>query len=143
MKTVGYVLPETEAEAADIHAELGPAAREVVREVAVSMGFERDEYAERVTGDVVATGRDAIFGSLLVVTTGTREEFAAWRERPPYEGYEVMLEGSDAVDHVAWHASPMAGVLIAATYQDEREAAVATLRRIAWGRLYQDVLVDE
>lgn len=140
METVGYVLPETETEAQEVYDEFGPVAQEVVREIARSMEFNREEYVERVTSSTVETGRDAIFGSLLVVTTGSREDFDAWVAQSPYDSYEVHIEGSDQVDHIAWHTASMVDTIVAATYHDERPAAVATLRRIAWGRVYRPVL---
>lgn len=143
MKTVGYVLPESETEAAEIYEELGPTAQELVREITISAGFDRDEYDARVTSDVVSTARDALFAGLLVVTTGERDAFDEWLSQSPHESYEVDIEGSEHVDHVAWHAAPIAERVIAATYQDEREAAVSTLRRFAWGRVYRDVLTEE
>lgn len=137
MQTAGYVLPETEDEARELYEELGPMAQELTREVALAMDFDRDEYDDRVTSDVVETARDALFGSLLVVTTGEADAFEALCEQAPYVEYDVHLEGSEQVDHVAWHASPFRESIVAATYQDERSAAVSTLRRIAWGRLYR------
>lgn len=140
METVGFVMPETEAEAHELHEYLAAPAREVVREVALAIGLDAEEYTERVTEAVHATGRDALFGSLLVVTTGEREAFERWRERGPYGHFDLHVEGSEHVDHVAWHAAPCVDRMVAATYQDEREAAVATLRRIAWGRVYRPLL---
>ena len=137
MQTEGYVLPETEEEARDLYEQLGPMAQEITREVAIAMEFDRDEYDERVTSDVVETARDALFGSLLVVTTGALDAFDSLCEQAPYVEYDLHLEGNEHVDHVAWHASPFQETIVAATYQDERAAAVATLRRIAWGRLYR------
>lgn len=142
METVGYVAPETAAEAREIYEELGPVAQELVREVAIAMGADREEYDERVTADVIATARDALFGGLLVVTTGERVAFDRWRDHPPYEDYEVEIEGSEHVDSIAWHAAPLEDRIIAATYQAERDAAVATLRRMAWGRIYHDVITE-
>ena len=126
METRGLLAPEDVAAARESYETAGAVARTVVREVARAMSFDREEYDERVTGEVVETARDAVFASLLAVQVADR---AAYHE-----------EGSDAVDRVAWHAFPGAGEAVAATFQDEPDAAVATLRRLAFGRLYRDRL---
>ncbi|WP_290813758.1 DUF5809 family protein [Halovivax sp.] len=135
METQGRFAPETAEEARDRYEAVGPAARTAVREVARAMEFDREEYDERVTGEVVETARDAIFASLLEVTVGSREEYDEWRAS--YDG-EVHEAGHEAVDRVVWHAGPD-GEAVAATFQHEEAAAVATLRRQAFGRLYRKV----
>jgi hypothetical protein len=140
MHTEGIHAPETEAEARDLYEAAGPTAQTVVREVARSMEFDREEYGDRVTSDVVETARDAVFASLLEVSVGDDEEFAAWREAHP--DYEAHVTGSENVSRVVWHPVPFAGVVVAATFENEPEAAVATLRRQAFGRVYRDRLAD-
>ena len=136
METHGRFAPETPTEARELYEAVGPAAQTAVREVARVMEFDHDEYERRVTGDVVETARDAIFASLLEVRVDTREAFDEWREG--YDG-EVVAEGHEAVDHVAWHVGP-SGTAVAATFQHEEEAAVGTLRRIAFGRIYRELV---
>jgi hypothetical protein len=136
MHTTGTFAFESIADARARYEAVGPAAQTVVREVATAMEFDRREYDERVTSEVVETARDALFASLLEVTVGSREEFEDWRES--YDG-EVTTVGHEAVDRVVWHAGPD-GAAVAATFQDEEAAAVATLRRQAFGRLYRDRL---
>jgi hypothetical protein len=136
METEGVFDPETLADAREAYESVGPAARTVVRETATAMDFDRDEYRERVTSDVVETARDALFASLLVVRVGDREMFDAWRADADAD---VTLLGSEAVENVVWHVAP-AGEALAATFQNEREAAVGTCRRQAFGRLYRDRL---
>jgi hypothetical protein len=136
METHGFLAPETEAEARDRYDETGPAAQTVVKETAKAMAFAPDEYDERVTGEVIETARDALFASLLAVRTGTREEFDDWladRDR------EVREEGSENVENVAWHDA-LGETVVAATYQNEQRAAVATLRRQAFGRVYRELM---
>ena len=137
MHTEGTFAPETVEAARERYESLGPTAQVVVREVARAMGFDREEYRDRVTEDVVLTARDALFAGLLEITVGTREEFEAWREG--YDG-EVHVAGNENVDRVAWHAPPFADRAVAATFQNEAAAAVGTLRRQAFGRLYRDEL---
>ncbi|GAB7019273.1 DUF5809 family protein [Halostagnicola sp. A-GB9-2] len=136
MHTTGSFSPDSVADASERYESIGPAAQTVVREVAKAMEFDREEYQERVSSEVVETARDALFASMLSVRVGTREEYTAWLEE--YDG-EVTETGHESVDHVVWHAGPD-GSAVAATFQDEEDAAVATLRRQAFGRLYRDLL---
>ena len=137
METEGVFAPETLADARETYESVGPAAQTLVRETAAAMDFDSEEYRERVTSDVVETARDALFASLLVVHVGDREAFADWRADA---AADVTLLGSEDVDNVVWHVAPFADAAVAATYQDERDAAVATCRRAAFGRLYRDEL---
>ena len=141
MRTEGVFSPETEADAREAFESVGPAAQTVVRETAKSMAFDREEYRERVTGDVVETARDALFASLLVVSVGDREEWDDWQERNP--DYEVHETGAETVERVVWHAAPFAEAAVAATFHEEEDAAIATLRRQAFGRLYRPLLKDD
>ncbi|MFP9192317.1 DUF5809 family protein [Natronosalvus vescus] len=136
MHTVGTFAPDTLEEAREQYDSVGPAAQTVVREVARAMDFDREEYGDRVSSDVVETARDALFASLLTVHVASREEYDEWRDG--YDG-EVIEAGSEHVDNVAWHAGP-ADEAVAATFQEQEEAAIATLRRQAFGRLYREQL---
>ncbi|PSP84785.1 hypothetical protein BRC83_04925 [Halobacteriales archaeon QS_1_68_17] len=140
METEGLLSPATEREAREHYEALGPAAQVLVREVARAMEFDREEYDRRVTSGVVETARDVLFASLLSVRVGTREEFEEWcADNPDYERREA---GSEHVDYVVWHAAPAAEVVAAATFQDERDAAVGTLRRQAFGRVYRGIVTE-
>lgn len=140
MHTEGEFAPGSWAEARTRYDILGPAAQVVVREIARAMDFDRSEYDRRVTTDVVETARHALFASLLAVRVGTAEEFADWREDLDYE---LRVAGSDTVDNVAWHDAPFAETAVAATFQNEPEAAVGTLRRMAFNRIYREELCGE
>lgn len=138
MDTEGEYAPATAEAARERYEQLGPTAQVVVKEVAKAMGMGADEYDRRVTSDVVETARDALFASRLSVRVGTREEYETWLDdHPDYDVHEV---GSEHVDSVVWHAAPAAGTVVAATFQDERRAAVGTLRRQAFGRVYRDLV---
>ncbi|PSP25867.1 hypothetical protein BRC64_12850 [Halobacteriales archaeon QH_10_67_22] len=138
MDTEGEYAPATAAAARERYDALGPTAQVVVKEVAKAMEMDADEYDERVTGDVIETARDALFASSLRVHVGTRAEYEAWLEDHP--DHDVQVVGSEHVDNVVWHVAPAAGTVVAATFQDERRAAVGTLRRQAFGRVYRDLL---
>lgn len=132
MDTTGHLAPADPGAAREAYEELAEPAKVVATEVATAVGVE--DLRERVTTEVVVTARDALFASILTVQVGTREEYRAWRE--DFDG-EVHEAGSDNVDNVAWHAFD--GAAVAATFQHERPAAVATLRRQAFNRLYREL----
>lgn len=137
MDVHGFLAPETPDEVREAYEDVGPAAQTVTREVAKAMEFDTEEYGERVTGDVVETARDALFASLLRVQSGTREEFEAWLEGTDYE---VVENGSEDVENVAWHLVPFENTVVTATYQNEPQAARGTLRRIVHGTFYRETL---
>ncbi|UPM43601.1 DUF5809 family protein [Halocatena salina] len=140
MHSEGLFAPSTAGAARQRYEELGPASQTVVREVAKSMAFDREEYDERVTTSVVMTAHDALFASLLEVTVGTREEFDDWCEE---RTYEIELAGSESVDHVVWHPVAFAETVVGATFQSEETAAIGTLRRQAFGRHYRELLRND
>jgi hypothetical protein len=135
METEGVFAPETAAAAREAYDSVGGPAREVVRETAKAMGFDGDEYRDRVTGAVVETARDALFASLLEVHHGTRGAFDDWCDDHP--DLDRQVAGSEDVANVVWHAVPASGVVVAATYQDEPDAAASAVRRQAFGRVYR------
>jgi len=137
METEGAFSPSTVAEAQDRYESLGSTAQVVVKEVAKAMELDADEYERRVTGEVVETARDVLFAESLAVTVGTREEFEAWRAEADHE---VDIIGSEHVEQVAWHAPAFSDHAVAATFHAGRAAAVGTLRRQAFGRLYSEVV---
>jgi hypothetical protein len=135
MDTEGELSPESVDAARSAFDAAGPTAKQVVREAAKAMEFDHEEYHERVTAAVVERARNVLFADRLAVTVGTREEFDAWVDDNP--DYEVTLFGSEDVDRAVWHAAPFAGEVVAATFQNERDAAVGTLRRQAFSRIYR------
>ena len=137
METEGVFAPETREAARRRYEELGTAAGETVRAVTREMNFGSDEYDRRVTDDVRATAQDALFASLLAVQVGSRAEYERFRES--HEG-ELVEVGSEGADRVVWHDPPWGGAAVAATFQNEREAAVTMLRQQAFGRLYSEVV---
>jgi len=137
METEGQFAPTTAAEARDRYDELGSTAQVVVKEVAKAMELDAEAYRERVNSAVIETARDVLFAESLAVTVGTTEEFESWRDDTDHT---VEVIGSETVDNVVWHAPPFADEAVAATFQSERQAAVGTLRRQAFGRIYREVV---
>jgi hypothetical protein len=136
-ETYGTFSPESWATAERRYERLGSTAQVVVRAVTKAMEFDREEYDRRVTADVVETARQALFAETLAVRVADRAAFDSWREE--YTD-EVHVAGSDAVGNVAWHVSAPARTAVAATFENEPEAAVGTVRRMAFDRLYRDRL---
>ncbi|QAY20872.1 DUF5809 family protein [Halorubrum ezzemoulense] len=138
METRGTFAPQTRAEALERYEEVGPVAQVVVREATKAMSFGADEYDERVTPEVIRTARDATFAELLAVHVGEGDEFDAWLVDSEFDEDAVVRIGSDSVDKVVWHPIPFADTVVAATYQEEPDAAASTLRRNAFGRVYRE-----
>ncbi len=138
MQTIGAFAPTTRATALERYEDAGPAARVVVRETTKAMEFDADEYDERVRPEVIETARDAIFAELLAVHVGDRDEFDAWLADSEFTEADVVTLGSDHVDRIAWHPIPFADAVIATTFHEEQAAAVSTLRRNAFGRVYRE-----
>lgn len=134
----GLFAPETADEVREQYEAAGPAAQTVTREITRAMEFSAEEYEDRVTSDVVETARDSLFASLLRVDVGDYEDFEAFCDDHP--DADVVEEGSSDVPRAAWHYAPFADTVVATTFQNEPDAAVATLRRIAFGRVYRDAL---
>jgi len=137
METEGVFAPETHEAIKERYAELEPAAGETVRAAARGMNFDGEEYDSRVTDDVHEAAQDAMFASLLAVRVGDREEYEHWRES--HDG-DLVVAGSEDADRAVWHDPDWTGAAVAATFQTERAAAVATLRRQAFGHLYSEVV---
>ncbi|MES3517178.1 MAG: DUF5809 family protein [Natronomonas sp.] len=135
----GTFSPSSWADARRQYEMLGPAAQTVVKETAKAMEFDREEYDDRIDGTVVETARQALFASLLSVEDGTMDELTAFRES---RSYTVHVAGSDTVERAVWHDAPFAETAVAATFQEEPEAAAATLRRMAFNRIYREELCD-
>jgi len=138
MHTRGTFAPESRADALERYEEVGPVAQVVVRETTKAMEFDADEYDDRVTPEVVRTARDATFAELLAVHVGDEAEFDAWLADSEFDAESVVRIGSDNVDNLVWHPIPFADTVVAATFQDEPDAAASTLRRNAFGRVYRE-----
>ena len=137
MDTEGLFAPATAEAAREQYDAAGPAAQVVVREVAKGLDLDPAAYEARVDADLVLTAREAIFASMLEVHVGTRAEFDDWladRDRA------VTEVGSEHVDGMVWHDAPLVDRVVAATFAEEREAALGTLRRQAFARIYREVV---
>ncbi|HET7323381.1 MAG TPA: DUF5809 family protein [Halococcus sp.] len=138
MHTEGGFSPASEEAVRERSELLGPTAQTVVREVAVAMEFDKTEYDKRVTSEVVERARNALFASLLEVHIGMAEDFEDWQAGHP--NYETHVVGNENVERIVWHVAPFAETAVAATFAHEERAAIETLRRQAFGRIYRESL---
>jgi len=143
MERKGVFAPATVEEARERYDTVGPAAQVVVRETATAMELPPAEYEERVDADVIETARDALFASLLAVRVGDSDEFDEWLAAEGVDDEDLTLVGSEHVERVVWHDAGFTDEVVAATFQAEPDAAVATLRRNAFGRVYADRVKPE
>ncbi len=136
----GTFAPVSWSEAERRYRELASTAQVVVRAVAKAMDFDRETYQQRVHSDVIETARQAIFAESLEVHVADSETFDSWRRAYTHD---VHIAGGDTVGNVAWHVSEPAQTAVAATFENEPEAAVGTVRRMAFNRLYRERLTGE
>jgi len=137
MERRGILAPETPGDARARYDDLQQTSREVVRTAAKQMGFGTQEYQTRVTDDVIESARDALFASLLVVQTGSKTEFESGTES--LDGEREVI-GHENVEHVAWHIVPFSETVVAATFENQPDAAADTVRRQAFATAYQEVV---
>ena len=137
MHTRGLFAPASTAAVRDQYEAATAAADVVVSELvrALPVAEAAEDRPDDATLQLTAT--EAIFASLLEVHVGTDEEF---EEYVAETDREVETLGSEHVSGVAWHDAPAADHVIAATYENEPDAAVDTLRRQAFATLYREVV---
>ncbi len=136
----GTFTPDSWSDAERRYDDLGSTAQVVVRSVAKAMEFDREEYERRVGDDIVETARQALFAETLEVRVADVDAFDSWRSE---YAHDTHVTGSDSVENVAWHVSTPAETAVAATFENESEAAVGTVRRMAFNRLYRERLTGE
>jgi hypothetical protein len=137
MHTEGLFAPESAAEVREQYEAASAAAEVVVRELvrALPVAEAAEDRPDDATLKLTAT--EATFASLLEVHVGTDEEFensVAETDR------EVEVLGSEHVSGAVWHDAPAADRVLAATYENEPEAAVDALRRQAFSTFYREVV---
>ncbi len=138
METEGLFAPETAAEVRERYDSLEPTAETTVKQVAKAMEFGSEEYDERVTEAVVETAQEVLFAALLAVQVGDRAAFEGWRAE--HEDWTVVEFGGEHTDRAVWHAAPVTETVVVTGFYEQRQAAVGTLRRQAFGRIYSEVV---
>lgn len=138
METRGQFAPKTAAEATDQYESIALAAETVTKEIAEAGTDGGEVYQALVEPAVIETAQQALFASLLEVHTGTREAFQAWLD--DHDAFEAEMAGTETVPRRAWHPVWPADQVIAVSYQERPDAAIATLRRQAFGQQYRTLL---
>ncbi len=138
MDTAGVFAPRSTAEARDQFESVAQAAETVTKEIAEAGTESTEAYERLVDPTVVETAQQALFASLLEVHTGTREAYEHWLDS--HDVTETSMAGTETVPHRAWHPVWPESAVFAVSYQDRPEAAIATLRRQAFGQRYRALL---
>lgn len=137
MDHYGCFTPESESELVSRFESLETTAKVLVRQLRTAFDRNQDYVDDHLDQADVDTIKEIVFGSHLEIHAGTRQEFDQWFTGRSLELIEI---GSSEVDHIAWHHSPFVETVLAATFENEPEAAVETLRRQAIGRLYREYI---
>lgn len=138
METRGHFAPRTETAASEQYDELALAAKTVTKEIAEAGTDTSAEYRALVDDSVIETAQQALFASLLEVHVGSVSEYEAWLS--DHEGLDVSLAGTDTVPRRAWHPVWPTDQGTAVSFQNSPEAAIATVRRQAFGQHYRTIL---
>lgn len=141
MKTRGQVAPETEAAVREEYDALAKVAETVTKEIAKANTDTRAAYNELVDSATVETAQQSLFASLLEVHVGSVEEYDSWLAA--HEDFEVVLAGTESVPRRVWHPVWPRDIVVAVSFQERPDAAVATVRRQAFGRHYRSILEKE
>jgi len=123
METRGTFAPETRADALEYYEEVGPVAQVVVREATKAMSFGAD-VRRAGHAEVIRTARDATFARCSWSTsTSEGGEFDEWAA-PKANSTRTMSSGSGpTTSTTSCGPIPFADTVIAATYQEEPDAA--------------------
>ncbi|MFB6082483.1 MAG: DUF5809 family protein [Halanaeroarchaeum sp.] len=140
MKTRGYIAPETEPAVRAQYAALAPAAKTVTKEIAEAATDDSDAYREIASEDVYETAQQALFASLLEVQVGTAAEYKSALDE--YEGFEADVAGTETVARRAWHPVEARETVVAVSFEEREDAAVASLQRQAFGRFYRPMIEE-
>jgi hypothetical protein len=138
METRGYIGPETEAAVREQYAKLAPAARTVTKEVAEAGTTDSAAYREFTTDAVYETAQQALFASLLQVQVGDAGEFETVRAER--DDHEVVFAGTETVGRRAWHRVRPRETIVAVSFEEKTDAAVASLQLQAFGRFYRPMI---
>ena len=138
MDTRGYEAPRTESAARAHYEDLAGAAQTITKEVADAGTDSSEAYQEFIDQSVIETAQQALFGSLLEVHVGSQTEYDTWLAE--HESFDATLAGTETVPSRAWHPVWPTEQVVAVSFQDRPDAAVATVRRQAFGQHYRSML---
>lgn len=138
MDTRGYESPRTESAASAHYEDLARAAQTITKEVADAGTDSSEAYQEFIDQSVIETAQQALFASLLEVHVGSQTEYDAWLA--DHDSFDATLAGTETVPRRAWHPVWPTEQVVAVSFQDRPDAAVATVRRQAFGQHYRSML---
>lgn len=138
MDTRGQFAPETKAAARSLYDDLAIAAETVTKTLAETSTDSREAYHELLDQERIDAAHEALFASLLEVHVGSVEEFESWMNR--HDAFQLSLSGPETVPRRAWHPVRPRKTVTAVSFQTAPEAAVATVRRQAFGTQYRELL---
>jgi hypothetical protein len=138
METRGHFAPRTETAASAQYDDLALAAKTVTKEIAEAGTDTSDDYQALVEESVIDTAQQTLFASLLEVHIGSVDEYEAWLT--DHNSLDGSLAGTDTVARRAWHPVWPRDHVAAVSFQNSPEAAIATVRRQAFGQHYRAIL---
>lgn len=138
METRGHFAPRTETAASAQYDDLALVAKTVTKEIAEAGTDTSDGYQALVEESVIETAQQALFASLLEVHVGSVDEYEAWLT--DHDSLDWSLAGTDTVTRRAWHPVWPRDQVAAVSFQNSPEAAIATVRRQAFGQHYRAIL---
>lgn len=138
MQLRGMFTPETATAARERYESLALPAETVTKELAEAGTGSADAYREFLTPEVLDTAQQSLFAGLLAVRVGSREEYEEWLA--DHEDLTPTLAGHESVARRAWHPINPRDAVAAVSFEDSPDAAVATVRRQAFGKHYRSVL---
>jgi hypothetical protein len=141
METRGHFAPATDAAVREAYDSLARVAETVTKEIAEANTDTRADYRRLTDTETVETAQEALFASLLEVQVGSTEAYEEWIDQHP--DFEVEFAGTEPVPNRAWHPVRPRGTVVAVSFQDAPDAAVAAVQRQAFGRHYRPILEAE
>ncbi len=138
MDTRGDLTPRTAAAAQEAYAGLALPAETVTKAVAEAGTDSTDAYRSFLDDDVLETAQQSLFAASLAVHVGTVEEYEAWLA--DHGSLEPSMTGHEDVTGRAWHPVWPREVVAAVSFSDSPDAAVATVRRQAFGKYYRSMI---
>ncbi|MBS3760816.1 DUF5809 family protein [Halodesulfurarchaeum sp.] len=138
METQGHFAPRTETAASAQFDDLALVAKTVTKEIAEAGTDTSGGYQALVEESVIETAQQTLFASLLEVHVGSVDEYEAWLT--DHDSLEASLAGTETVPWRAWHPVWPRDQVTAVSYQNSPEAAIATVRRQAFGQHYRAIL---
>jgi hypothetical protein len=138
MDTRGELTPTTAAAAREAYAGLALPAETVTKAVADAGTDSTEAYQSFLDDDVLETAQESLFAASLAVQVGTADEYEAWLA--DHADLEPSMTGHEDVSGRAWHPVWPREVVAAVSFADSPDAAVATVRRQAFGKFYRSMI---